>query len=163
MFHLFMFLFSALLFFVLTPGILLTIPSKSSKCVVALVHALVFATVWYFTHKIVWRATEGFYQQNPVTIYKKGQLNLKITSDWETESGNIIKKINSVISQNPDLSIITSRIPCTINKTTQKCNEISKIVLTDYSNNSISELVLNNAMVNDNNNQINDFFKNNGF
>jgi hypothetical protein len=55
-----MFLFSALLFFLLTPGILLTIPPKSSKTVVALVHALVYATVWHFTNKIVWEATEGF-------------------------------------------------------------------------------------------------------
>ena len=55
-----MFLFSALLFFLLTPGILLTIPPKSSKTVVALVHALLYATVWHFTHKIVWDATEGF-------------------------------------------------------------------------------------------------------
>jgi hypothetical protein len=60
MFHLYIFLFSALLFFVLTPGILLTIPPKSSKTVVALVHALVYATVWQFTHKIVWDTTEGF-------------------------------------------------------------------------------------------------------
>ena len=60
MFHLYIFLFSALLFFVLTPGILLTIPPKSSKTVVALVHALVYATVWQFTNKIVWKATEGF-------------------------------------------------------------------------------------------------------
>ena len=60
MFHLCIFLFSAILFYVLTPGILLTIPKKSSKTVVALVHALVYATVWHFTHKIVWEATEGF-------------------------------------------------------------------------------------------------------
>ena len=55
-----MFLFSTLLFFVLTPGILLTIPKKSSKTTVALVHALVFATVWSLTHKCVWYVTEGF-------------------------------------------------------------------------------------------------------
>ena len=55
-----MFLFSVMLFFILTPGIALTIPPKSSKNVVALVHALVFAIVWHFTHKLVWHATEGF-------------------------------------------------------------------------------------------------------
>lgn len=60
MFHLCMYLFSALLFFVLTPGILLTVPPKSSKNAVALVHALVFAIVWHFTHKLVWYATENF-------------------------------------------------------------------------------------------------------
>ena len=60
MFHLCILMFSAFLFYVLTPGILLTIPPKSSKKVVALVHALVFAIVWHFTHKIVWQASEGF-------------------------------------------------------------------------------------------------------
>jgi len=55
-----MFLFSALLFFILTPGILLTIPSKSSKNVVALVHALIFSTICYFTHKLVYHANENF-------------------------------------------------------------------------------------------------------
>ena len=60
MFHLCMFLFSALLFFILTPGILITIPSKSSKNVVALVHALIFSTICYFTHKLVYNANETF-------------------------------------------------------------------------------------------------------
>ena len=64
MFHLCMFLFSAMLFYILTPGILLTIPKKSSKTVVALVHALVYATVLHFTHKIVWEANEGFAAQS---------------------------------------------------------------------------------------------------
>lgn len=157
-----MFLFSVLLFFILTPNILLTISSKSSKNVVALVHALVFATVWYFTNKIVWQASEGFYQ-NPVATNKKGQLNLKITSDWTAVSGNLINKLNSILSEKPNLSFITSQLPCTLNKTNQKCNEISKLVLTDYSNNNIPELVLTNAMLNDNNKQINEFLLNNGF
>ena len=70
MFHLSMFLFSVILFFILSPGILFTIPlkisknSKSNTYVIALVHALVFATVWHFTHKIIWKATEGFEQES---------------------------------------------------------------------------------------------------
>ena len=61
MFHLYIFLFSVLLFFLLTPGILITIPSKSSKTKVALVHSLVFATIIYFIHKqLVWNVTERF-------------------------------------------------------------------------------------------------------
>ena len=162
MFHLFIFLFSALLFFVLTPGILLTIPPKSSKTVVALVHALVYATILHFTHKIVWQATEGFYQV-PVITRKTGQINLKLSSDWAAESGSLTNKLNAIISKNPNLSLITSQLQCTKNKLTQKCNEISELVLTDYSNNNITNLVLTNSMVNDNNNQIHDFLKNNGF
>jgi hypothetical protein len=63
MFHLYMSLFTAALFFVLTPGILLRIPSGGSKVAVAATHALVFALVFHFTHKMVWKflyATEGF-------------------------------------------------------------------------------------------------------
>ena len=41
------------LFFVLTPGIFLTLPPKSSKTTVALVHAGVFALVFHFTYKMV--------------------------------------------------------------------------------------------------------------
>jgi hypothetical protein len=46
-------LFLGLLFFVLSPGILLTLPRGGSKMVVAATHALVFVTVWYFTRRFV--------------------------------------------------------------------------------------------------------------
>jgi hypothetical protein len=49
------FVYSALLFFVLTPGILVTLPSGGSKVVVAATHALVFAIVCHLTHKKVVR------------------------------------------------------------------------------------------------------------
>jgi hypothetical protein len=48
-------LFSALLFFVLSPGILLRLPKNGDKYTVAGVHALVFALVFGLTHKFVWR------------------------------------------------------------------------------------------------------------
>ena len=60
MFHLGMFLFSAVLFFVLTPGVLVSLPHKGKKYTVAAVHALIFAVVWHFTHKAAWYLTEGF-------------------------------------------------------------------------------------------------------
>ena len=52
--HLFMFLFVAVLFFLLTPGVLLSLPPKGKKLVVAGTHAIVFALVFTLTHKIVW-------------------------------------------------------------------------------------------------------------
>ena len=52
--HLFMFIFVACLFFILTPGIILSLPPKGSKTIVAATHALVFATVWTLIHKFVW-------------------------------------------------------------------------------------------------------------
>ena len=53
----FMVLYVAALFFLLTPGVLLSLPAGGSKTTVALTHAVVFALVWKFTHKLVWRAT----------------------------------------------------------------------------------------------------------
>ena len=47
--------YSAILFFVLTPGVLVSLPPRGSKLVVAGVHALVFALIYHFTHKLVWR------------------------------------------------------------------------------------------------------------
>lgn len=52
-----MFIYAFLLFFVLTPGVLLSLPPKGSKMVVAGVHALVFAIVWTLTNKMVWMTT----------------------------------------------------------------------------------------------------------
>lgn len=46
-------LFIAALFFALTPGIFLSLPSGGSKKVVALTHAAVFALIFHFTNKTV--------------------------------------------------------------------------------------------------------------
>ena len=59
MLHLFMSLFVALLFVVLTPGILLRLPPNGSKLTVAIVHGIVFAVVFHFTHKMVWNHFYG--------------------------------------------------------------------------------------------------------
>lgn len=56
------FVYAFLLFFVLTPGILLSLPPKGSKIVVALTHAFVFALVWQFTSKIVMRSSRGLFE-----------------------------------------------------------------------------------------------------
>jgi hypothetical protein len=56
------FIYAFLLFFVLTPGILISLPPKRSKIIVALTHAFIFALVWNFTHKLVWSATAGLFE-----------------------------------------------------------------------------------------------------
>ena len=53
-----MFVYVAVLFFVLTPGVLLSLPPKSSKFVVAATHAVVFAIVYHLTHKMVWKLSQ---------------------------------------------------------------------------------------------------------
>jgi hypothetical protein len=57
-----MFIYAFLLFFVLTPGVLVYLPPKGGKMVVAAVHALVFAIVWTLTNKLVWKATVGLFE-----------------------------------------------------------------------------------------------------
>jgi hypothetical protein len=48
-------LYAAALFFVLTPGVVLSLPPGGSKLTVAGVHAVVFGVVWCLTNKLVWR------------------------------------------------------------------------------------------------------------
>ncbi len=47
--------YTAILFFVLTPNVVLRLPPKGSTLMVAAVHAVVFAIVYHFTHMAVWR------------------------------------------------------------------------------------------------------------
>ena len=49
-------LYAAALFFVLTPGIVLSLPPGGCKRTVALTHAVVFGVVWCLTNKMVWKA-----------------------------------------------------------------------------------------------------------
>jgi hypothetical protein len=44
------------LFFVLSPGVFLSLPSGGSKTTIALTHAVVFGLVWHLTHKAVRKA-----------------------------------------------------------------------------------------------------------
>jgi hypothetical protein len=48
-------IFSALLFFVLTPGVIVRLPKNGGKFTVAGVHALIFALIFWLTHKFVWK------------------------------------------------------------------------------------------------------------
>ena len=50
-------LYAFLLFFLLTPGVVLRLPPNGNKMTVALTHAVVFALVWHFTHKLIWNTT----------------------------------------------------------------------------------------------------------
>jgi hypothetical protein len=67
MFHVYMSLFMAVLFFVLTPGVLLRLPVGGSKLQVAATHAVVFALVYHFTHKMALYGYEGFATASPAS------------------------------------------------------------------------------------------------
>lgn len=52
----YMSLYLAVLFFVLTPGVLVSLPPGGSRITVALTHAVVFAIVFTLTRKMVSRS-----------------------------------------------------------------------------------------------------------
>jgi hypothetical protein len=58
--------YAAILFFVLTPAVLVRLPPKGGKFTVAAVHALVFALIFHFTHKFVWQLSMGMGMPRPV-------------------------------------------------------------------------------------------------
>jgi hypothetical protein len=51
--NLVMFIFTAVLFFILTPGILLSLPPGGSKMMVAATHAIVFGLVFSLSHNML--------------------------------------------------------------------------------------------------------------
>lgn len=64
-----MMFFVFVLFVVLTPGVLLTLPPNSSNIVVALVHGLVFAVVFLLTHKHLMKLLDDKYTTKSATAY----------------------------------------------------------------------------------------------
>lgn len=48
-----MMVYAAVLFYLLTPGVLVSLPPGGSRMTVNLTHAVVFAVVWCYTHKMV--------------------------------------------------------------------------------------------------------------
>ena len=63
--NLFMTLYLFALFVALTPGVLLTLPKGGNKITVAVVHGLVFAVIWHFTNRMVFRySRSGFQDMN---------------------------------------------------------------------------------------------------
>ena len=58
--------YAAILFFVLTPAVLVRLPPKGGKFTVAAVHAVVFALFFHFTHKFVWQLSMGMGMPRPV-------------------------------------------------------------------------------------------------
>jgi hypothetical protein len=53
--NVFMAVYFAILFFLLSPGIFLRLPQHGSKMTVATVHAIVFGLIAYLTGRFVWR------------------------------------------------------------------------------------------------------------
>jgi hypothetical protein len=74
MFDIYMSIFVAVLFFLLTPGILLSLPSGATLSAKAATHAIVFAVVFHFTNKFV---TNYFYGGKPKESFYGGPPKLR--------------------------------------------------------------------------------------
>jgi hypothetical protein len=71
-------IYVAILFFILTPTILLRLPPKGNKYTVALVHAIVFAIVFHFTYKFVWKRSVGLPMNNNMRMPMKQQQQMPV-------------------------------------------------------------------------------------
>lgn len=67
--------YAAILFFVLTPAVLVRLPPNGSKLTVAAVHAVVFAVVFHFTHKLVWQLSMGMGMPSMASHARKEGMN----------------------------------------------------------------------------------------
>ena len=96
-------LFVAALFVVLTPGVLVTLPSKGSKLTVAVVHGLLFAVVYHLTRKVVSHflfsnglsSTREAFEADPMDTCKEGasiaeasKISAKAVNDMLAARGN---------------------------------------------------------------------------
>lgn len=68
--NVFMAVYFAILFFLLSPGVLLRLPQNGSKMTVAAVHAAVFGVLAFLTGKFVWRLSHrlGMEGMTPLDI-----------------------------------------------------------------------------------------------
>jgi len=64
-------IYLGLLFFLLSPSILVTLPSKGNKYVVAFVHAIIFVFIFYITYNYIIRSNiiEGVASQSEIDNY----------------------------------------------------------------------------------------------
>lgn len=75
--HLLITLYVAALFFILTPGVVITLPPKGKKQTVAFVHSIIFGILWYFTHRYVWRITSSYegFKENADNLFSENVIN----------------------------------------------------------------------------------------
>ena len=81
-------LLAAVLFFLLTPGVLVRLPPKSSPLIVAGTHAFVFALVWTLVHKAVWHwALRNGYVRKAFHEYMTNNEEEEKEEGYEIEEG----------------------------------------------------------------------------
>ena len=155
MFNLVKALYAAVLFYFLSPGVLLRLPRKGSKMVVALTHGVVFVVVFFLTYKIVLRLTgqtnegmRGNFGFNYSQIQEEDKVRLSILKKIDETSKQQLADFKKVLEQietlKADLKVVVNEIASSTKKTPaeiqslktkekdilQKISELSK--LADY-------------------------------
>jgi len=76
-------IYSAVLFYILSPGVFLRLPANGSKMMVTAVHAAIFASVLYLTKNMVGRMSAGLEGMQEGYITKKS--DCKHPNKWRNK------------------------------------------------------------------------------
>ena len=100
-----LFIYALALFFVLTPNVLVKIPMKGSKYLVAAVHALIFAVVWIFTYRFLvpvtgnapvhGRTMEGM---TPATSSYDSEILTALLMGYQNKNPSAVASINAIMT-----------------------------------------------------------------
>jgi len=143
--YLFTLLLAAVLFFLLTPGVLVRLPPKCTLLTCAAFHAVVFTVAFYFGCKLLSflkiKQHDGFNipkiqkseQQKKLEIeitkleLKKSQLQNEITKQ-ELEKLEIEKKIENIPLLEKNIADKRQQIPSVEKEIADKINELDKLI-----------------------------------
>jgi hypothetical protein len=122
--HFFMSLFLGVLFFLLTPGVLVVLPPNMTGLngfyIVAATHALVFALVYYVTKKIIKKMfyrTEGFRRTATSTSSDDSEDDLSAGSKCKNN-----KDCSSNSCKHPEGTCQSTKTPGLAQSPAKKCN-----------------------------------------
>lgn len=106
------FISAFILFFVITPGIVVNIPAKGDKYVKAIVHALVFALIFVIVHMIVSNLSnyvEGLEEKDEIVKELKQKID-EIKNEVLSDAEIVYKEIK-ILSKDPSLITETGLDP----------------------------------------------------
>ena len=88
-------LYLAALFVAFVPGVLVTLPPRSSRNVVLAVHAALFVLVWHFTHKMVFRMLYEGSQNNNMAMNNSTNVNANANANGNPNANANNSKMNN--------------------------------------------------------------------
>ena len=96
-------IFFAILFFILSPGILLRLPNKGSKVTVAATHAVIFGILCFFAGKLFWNLSkklrfEGFETTLPTNKLQVANSQISLLTEMKSN----MSKLNNPIGVNKE-------------------------------------------------------------